>query len=181
MPHMIDIRVLELLCSRLCHDLISPVTAINNGMELLEDDSGDMFDDVRGLLTNSASEGSGKRQYYRLAYGGGGDPGGEIGIIALLDESFVVLGHGIAGFSVAEDELTAGDATVDVVDGSRDEQARVPRHRIPPMRGRDQPILLIHPQNQQVLNIVRGTHPHASSILITHRHSARRNMDRLRS
>ena len=55
MPHMIDIRVLELLCSRLCHDLISPVTAINNGMELLADDSGDMFDDVRDLLTSSAS------------------------------------------------------------------------------------------------------------------------------
>jgi histidine phosphotransferase ChpT len=37
MSYMIDIRVLELLCSRICHDLISPVTAINNGMELLDD------------------------------------------------------------------------------------------------------------------------------------------------
>lgn len=93
MPHMIDIRVLELLCSRICHDLISPVTAINNGMELLEDDPGDMFDDVRGLLTNSASEGSSKLQYYRLAYGVGGDPGGEVGIGTAADLSAMLTRH----------------------------------------------------------------------------------------
>ena len=33
----IELRVLELICSRLCHELISPVTAINNGMELVAD------------------------------------------------------------------------------------------------------------------------------------------------
>ena len=80
MSYMIDLRVLELLCSRICHDLISPVTAINNGMELLDDDPGDMLDDIRDLLMNSASEGAGKLQYFRLAYGLGGDPDGEIGI-----------------------------------------------------------------------------------------------------
>lgn len=80
MSHMIDLRVLELLCSRICHDLISPVTAINNGMELLDDDPGDMLNDIRDLLMNSASEGAGKLQYFRLAYGLGGDPDGEIGI-----------------------------------------------------------------------------------------------------
>lgn len=80
MSYMIDLRVLELLCSRICHDLISPVTAINNGMELLDDDPGDMLNDIRDLLMNSASEGAGKLQYFRLAYGLGGDPDGEIGI-----------------------------------------------------------------------------------------------------
>ncbi len=44
MAYMIDFHVLELLCSRICHDLISPVTAINNGMGLLEDDPGDMLE-----------------------------------------------------------------------------------------------------------------------------------------
>lgn len=85
MSYMIDIRVLELLCSRICHDLISPVTAINNGMELLEDDPGDMLDDIRDLLMNSASEGAGKLQYFRLAYGLGGDPDGEVGIGTAAD------------------------------------------------------------------------------------------------
>lgn len=85
MSYMIDIRLLELLCSRICHDLISPVTAINNGMELLEDDPGDMLDDIRDLLMNSASEGAGKLQYFRLAYGLGGDPDGEVGIGTAAD------------------------------------------------------------------------------------------------
>ena len=85
MSYMIDIRVLELLCSRICHDLISPVTAINNGMELLDDDPGDMLEDIRDLLMNSASEGTGKLQYFRLAYGLGGDPDGEIGIGSAAD------------------------------------------------------------------------------------------------
>ena len=85
MSYMIDIRVLELLCSRICHDLISPVTAINNGMELLDDDPGDMLNDIRDLLMNSASEGAGKLQFFRLAYGLGGDPDGEIGIGSAAD------------------------------------------------------------------------------------------------
>ena len=85
MSYQIDFRVLELLCSRICHDLISPVTAINNGMELLEDDPGDMLDDIRDLLMNSASEGAGKLQYFRLAYGLGGDPDGEVGIGTAAD------------------------------------------------------------------------------------------------
>lgn len=85
MPHAIDFTVLELLCSRICHDLISPVTAINNGMELLDDDPGEMLNDIRDLLMNSASEGAGKLQYFRLAYGMGGSPDGEIGIGTMAD------------------------------------------------------------------------------------------------
>ena len=42
MESMIEFRVFELLCSRLCHDLISPVAAINNGMELLSEGDDDM-------------------------------------------------------------------------------------------------------------------------------------------
>ena len=85
MSYMIDLRVLELLCSRICHDLISLVTAINNGMELLDDDPGDMLNHIRDLLMNRASEGSGKLKYFRLAYGLGGDPDGEIGIGSAAD------------------------------------------------------------------------------------------------
>ena len=87
MTHTIDLRVLELLCSRICHDLISPVTAINNGMELLDDDPGDMLNDIRDLLMNSASEGAAKLQYFRLAYGLGGNPDGEVGVGTMADLS----------------------------------------------------------------------------------------------
>ena len=38
MSRAIDLRVLELLAARLCHDLIGPVSAISNGVELLADE-----------------------------------------------------------------------------------------------------------------------------------------------
>ena len=69
----ISVRVAELLCSRLCHDLISPVAALNNGMELLSDDSAEMIGDVAELLTFSAAQASTRLQFYRVAYGLGGD------------------------------------------------------------------------------------------------------------
>lgn len=39
MDPQIEFRVMELMMSRLCHELISPVTAVNNGIELLGDDA----------------------------------------------------------------------------------------------------------------------------------------------
>jgi histidine phosphotransferase ChpT len=68
----VELRVLELICSRLCHELISPVTAINNGMELVADGGADMLVEVSDLLTGSAAEASGVLQFYRIAYGLGG-------------------------------------------------------------------------------------------------------------
>lgn len=66
---LIPVRVAELLCSRLCHDLISPVSALNNGMELLAEDPAEMIADVAGLLTLSAGQASKRLQFYRMAYG----------------------------------------------------------------------------------------------------------------
>ena len=37
MSNKIQLRVAELMCSRLCHDLISPISAINNGIELMNE------------------------------------------------------------------------------------------------------------------------------------------------
>src|SRR5689334_22876968 len=47
----------SLLCSRLCHDLMSPVGALNNGIELLAD---------------SAPASANKLKFFRLAFGAGG-------------------------------------------------------------------------------------------------------------
>lgn len=80
MESKIELRVLELLCSRLCHDLISPVMAVNNGMELMEDDSGDMSDDIRDLLAVSAAAAASRLQYYRIAYGLGGQNAAPVGL-----------------------------------------------------------------------------------------------------
>jgi len=80
MTAQIEFRVMELLCSRLCHDLISPVMAINNGMELMAEDSGNMADDIRELLTMPAGAAAAKLQFYRIAYGLGGQSAAPVGL-----------------------------------------------------------------------------------------------------
>lgn len=72
MGHQIDIAFLELLSSKICHDLISPIGAIANGIEFMEEMGGDMNDDITDLLKFSAAQASAKLQAYRLAYGAGG-------------------------------------------------------------------------------------------------------------
>jgi len=64
-------KTLELLSSKICHDLISPIGAINNGLEILEDMGPDAGEDVIGLISYSAQQASAKLQAYRLAYGAG--------------------------------------------------------------------------------------------------------------
>ena len=70
MQQTMDIRVFELLASRLCHDLVGPVGAVNNGMELLEDDDdASMADEAVGLVRSSARQAADALQFYRMAYG----------------------------------------------------------------------------------------------------------------
>jgi histidine phosphotransferase ChpT len=68
----IDIRVLELLLSKTCHDLVSPVSAINNGVELIEDIGGSVVDEAMKLIGNSAGQASRRLRLFRMAYGRAG-------------------------------------------------------------------------------------------------------------
>ncbi len=69
----IELRIAELLASRLCHDLVSPVGAVNNGMELLEEEPNEeILADAVSLVSNSARQASALLQFYRLAYGQAG-------------------------------------------------------------------------------------------------------------
>lgn len=69
----VDFRVLELLSSRLCHDLISPIGAVNNGLELMEDDDSGMSDDALELSIRSAKRASDLLQAFRVAVGAAGN------------------------------------------------------------------------------------------------------------
>jgi histidine phosphotransferase ChpT len=63
----------SLLCSRLCHDLLSPVGALNNGLELLSDETDtEMRARVFELLTESARASANKLKFFRLAFGAAG-------------------------------------------------------------------------------------------------------------
>lgn len=66
---MIDLRVSELLMSRLCHDLAGPIAAIGNGAELLEDDDPDFARQAATLIGDSAGTASKRLQLFRFAYG----------------------------------------------------------------------------------------------------------------
>src|SRR5712691_4549011 len=74
MTRPIDLRVIELLSARLCHDLIGPVAAISNGAELLADEEPEFVRDAVALVGDSARKASRRLQFYRFAYGfsGGG-------------------------------------------------------------------------------------------------------------
>lgn len=72
----LEVRVLELLVSRLCHDLISPVGAINNGVELMEEMGEDMADEAIGLIAQSGRQAAGRLQCFRVAYGAAGGQAG---------------------------------------------------------------------------------------------------------
>ncbi|WP_037501702.1 histidine phosphotransferase family protein [Sphingomonas jaspsi] len=73
------IDLASLLCSRLCHDLLSPVGALNNGIELLADEQDpDMRERCMELLSESARASANKLKFFRLAFGAGGGFGDEI-------------------------------------------------------------------------------------------------------
>jgi histidine phosphotransferase ChpT len=76
---MNPIDLASLLCSRLCHDLMSPVGALNNGIELLADESDpDMREKCLELLADSARASANKLKFFRLAFGAAGGFGEEI-------------------------------------------------------------------------------------------------------
>jgi histidine phosphotransferase ChpT len=68
-----------LLCSRVCHDLISPVGAIVNGLEVLEEDKDEETKTFAlDLIKKSARQASAKLQFCRLAFGAAGSAGAQI-------------------------------------------------------------------------------------------------------
>src|SRR5215217_2222119 len=72
MTRLIDLHVLELLAARLCHDLIGPVAAIANGVELLAEDDPEFVRDAVTLVGDSARKANRRLQFYRFVYGFGG-------------------------------------------------------------------------------------------------------------
>lgn len=68
-----------LLCSRVCHDVISPVGAIVNGLEVLEDEKdAEMRGFALDLIKKSARTASARLQFCRLAFGAAGSAGAAI-------------------------------------------------------------------------------------------------------
>jgi histidine phosphotransferase ChpT len=74
-----EVDLASLLCSRLCHDLLSPVGAMNNGLELLADEHDpEMKQRCMDLLAESAKSAADKLKFFRLAFGAAGGFGNDV-------------------------------------------------------------------------------------------------------
>src|ERR1051326_9310545 len=73
---MNDLEVAALLFSRVCHDLVSPVGAVVNGLEVLEDErDATMRADAFKLVVSSAEQAAARLQFARIAFGAAGSAG----------------------------------------------------------------------------------------------------------
>ncbi len=74
-----DIDLAALLCSRVCHDVISPVGAIANGLEVLDDEDDPAMQEIAmDLIRKSARQASTKLQFCRIAFGAAGSAGAHL-------------------------------------------------------------------------------------------------------
>jgi histidine phosphotransferase ChpT len=78
------LRLAELLAARLCHELVSPVGAIANGVEILAEEPG-FAREAGALIEQSAREARRRLQFYRLAYGATADVTADAARKASLD------------------------------------------------------------------------------------------------
>lgn len=65
----LDLHVFHLLCAKLCHDLVGPVGAVSNGIELLREMGVDDADDALNLVADSADSAANRLKFFRVAYG----------------------------------------------------------------------------------------------------------------
>jgi histidine phosphotransferase ChpT len=76
---MNDLEFAALLVSRVCHDLVSPVGAVVNGLEILEDErDAAMRADALKLVASSAELAAARLQFARIAFGAAGSSGAEL-------------------------------------------------------------------------------------------------------
>jgi histidine phosphotransferase ChpT len=76
---MNDLDFAALLVSRVCHDLVSPVGAVVNGLEVLEDErDATMRADALKLVASSADQAAARLQFARIAFGAAGSAGAEL-------------------------------------------------------------------------------------------------------
>jgi len=106
----------SLLCSRLCHDLMSPVGALNNGLELLADEQDpEMRERCLELLSDSARATASKLKFFRLAFGAAGGFGDQVATSEAREALEGLVGpdgRTELGWMVADEKLSKGATKV---------------------------------------------------------------------
>jgi len=82
LPKPVELSAVDLaalLCARLCHDLVSPVSALGTALDVLDDEgAADMRDEAMELIRVSAKQASVKLEFARLAFGAGTSAPGQV-------------------------------------------------------------------------------------------------------
>lgn len=79
LPTLSALDLAALLASKICHDIISPVGALANGLEVLDEDQGEeMHEFAMELINKSAKSATAKLKFSRLAFGASGSAGASI-------------------------------------------------------------------------------------------------------
>ncbi len=106
----------SLLCSRLCHDMLSPVGALSNGLELLaEEKDPEMRARCFELLEQSARTSANKLKFFRLAFGAAGGFGENVAVEephALINSLIGDNGRVTLNWGVADSTLPKGAVKV---------------------------------------------------------------------
>lgn len=108
---MPDSMLLSLICSKLCHDLVGPISAIGNGVEILEDeDDPQMQKQALELLAHSVELAANRLKFMRLAFGAAGGEGVAISLTEARRTAvdFLADGRGELDWPVAADEENLG-------------------------------------------------------------------------
>ena len=90
-----DLELAALISSKICHDVIGPVGAIHNGLEILdEDDNADAKSYAMNVIRNVTEQASARLQFARFAFGAAGSAGAIIDLATAEQISRGFLGHG---------------------------------------------------------------------------------------
>lgn len=87
-----DLELAALISSKICHDVIGPVGAINNGLEILDEEEGiDAKSYALDVIRNVTEQASAKLQFARFAFGAAGSAGSmiDLGTAQQISEGFV--------------------------------------------------------------------------------------------
>ncbi len=99
---LVDLKVAQFLCSRLCHDLAGPVGAVNAGLELL-DEAADDAEGASTLVAESARQMTRRLAFFRMAFGLGAGVGGVIALDEARDLATGLLADGRVTLDWAQD------------------------------------------------------------------------------
>ncbi|MEQ9642725.1 MAG: histidine phosphotransferase family protein [Alphaproteobacteria bacterium] len=103
-----DLDLSAILASRICHDIVGPVGAIGNGLELLaEEDDPEMRQQALDLLTHSAEQAARRLTFYRLAFGASGGANVPVSLIEARDAAARWLEGGRTALAWPDDAIQA--------------------------------------------------------------------------